>query len=156
VQLTNNGTASNVLTAATATSSPGIWPIAVKGTNYAAGVFLDGKFAGDPAIASRFRKARPNDEIQLSGTGLAPSPAGVPVNFQPVSGVTVSIGNITVPADAAGLVAVGEFQINFAVPPTFASLPEGNYPLTITVNGTSSPATINSSPPGPLVIPIQP
>jgi uncharacterized protein (TIGR03437 family) len=49
------------------------------------------------------------------------------------------------------LVAVGEFQINFTVP----QLSNGVYPISIAVNGVASPAQINTSPPGPLVIPIQ-
>ncbi len=40
-------------------------------------------------------------------------------------------------------------------PQQFASLAEGNYPLTIAVNGVSSPAAINSDLPRPLVLPIQ-
>jgi uncharacterized protein (TIGR03437 family) len=156
VEVFNNSAGSNVVTAATAASAPGIWPIIVNGTNYAAAVFLDGKFAGDPGIGSGFRNAKPGDQIQLFGTGLAPSPSGVEIaSFQPVSGVTVTLGTITVPAEGAGLVAPGEFQINFAVPLQFASMPEGNYPLTVAINGVSSPASINSAPPGPLVIPIQ-
>lgn len=155
VQVSNTAGTSGTVTAPTAASAPGLWPIIVNGINYAAAVFLDGTFAGDPAVASVFRKAKPGDKLQLFGTGLTASPAGTLVNFQPVSGVTVTIGTVTVPADAAGLVAIGEFQINFTVPPQFASLPEGNYPITITVNGVSSPANINSNPPAPLVIPIQ-
>jgi uncharacterized protein (TIGR03437 family) len=155
VQVSNTAGTSGSVTAATAANAPGIWPIIVNGTNYAAAVFLDGLFAGDPSIASVFRNAKTGDKVQLFGTALAPSPAGVQVSFQPLNGVTVTIGSITVPADAAGLVAVGEFQVNFTLPPQFASMPEGNYPITVTVNGVSSPATINSNPPGPLVIPIQ-
>jgi uncharacterized protein (TIGR03437 family) len=69
-----------------------------------------------------------------------------------VSGVTVTIGSVKVAASYAGLVAVGEFQINFTVP----TLAAGNYPITIQVNGVSSPATINSSPAAQIVLPIQP
>lgn len=155
VQVFNNGTASNVVTGAAVTNAPGIVPIIVNGVNYAGGVFLDGKYVGDPAIGSSFRNAKPGDKIQLYATGLVPSSAGQAVTFQPVSGVTVTIGTVTVPADAAGLVGPGEFQINFTVPQDFATLAPGTYPLTITVNGVSSPATINSNPPGPLVVPIQ-
>ena len=155
VQVSYNGAASNVITGAAANNSPGVIPIIVNGTNYAAGLFLDGKIAGDPAIGPAFRKAKPGDVLQLFATGLTPSPAGVQVSFQALSGVTVTLGTITAPADAAGLVASGEFQINFTVPPQFASQPEGNYPLTITVNGVSSPSAINSNPPGPIVVPIQ-
>jgi len=60
-----------------------------------------------------------------------------------------------VPADFAGLVGAGEFQINFTVPQQFASMPEANYPITISVNGVPSPATINTNPPGDIVLPIQ-
>jgi hypothetical protein len=50
-----------------------------------------------------------------------------------------------VPASSAALVAVGEFQINFTVPQSFATA----------AHDVTSPASINSSPPGPVVIPIQ-
>jgi uncharacterized protein (TIGR03437 family) len=73
-----------------------------------------------------------------------------------LGGVTVTIGNVTTPATFAGLVAVGEFQINFTVPQQFASLAAGSYPIAISVNGVSSPVAINSIPPGQLVIPIHP
>jgi uncharacterized protein (TIGR03437 family) len=65
--------------------------------------------------------------------------------------VTVTVGTTTVPASFAGLVAVGQFQINFTVP----QLSDGVYPVSIAVNGVSSPANINTNPPAPLVIPIQ-
>jgi uncharacterized protein (TIGR03437 family) len=155
VQVTNNGTTSNTVSAAAATSAPGIFPVIVNGVNYPAGVFLDGEFVGDPTVNSAFRNAKPGDVIQLYATGLVPTSSGVLPVQQGVNGVTVTIGNVTVPADFAGLVAVGEFQINFTVSQQFANLAAGSYPITISVNGVSSPATINSNPPGPLVVPIQ-
>ncbi len=155
VQVFNNGAGGNPAPGAVVSNAPGIVPIIVNGVNYAGGVFLDGKYVGDPAIGAQFRKARPGDKIQLYATGLVPSAAGVTVNFQAVSGVTVTLGSITFPADAAGLVGPGEFQINFTVPQQFATLPESNYPLTIAVNGISSPANIGSNPPGPIVVPVQ-
>jgi len=156
VEVFNNGAGSNVVTAATAASAPGIWPIPAGGTNFAAAVFVDGAFAGDPAVWPSSRKAKPGDTLQLFGTGLAASPPGVEISaFQPLTGVTVTLGNIAVAADGAGLVAPGEFQVNFTVPLQFANMPEGNYPLTVSINGVSSPSTINSAPPGPLVIPVQ-
>lgn len=156
VQVFNNGHATNTVTAAVVANAPGIFPVVVNGVNYAAGVLLDGKYAGDPANGSSFRKATVGDHIQLYATGLVPSSAGAVVPFQPVSGVTVTLGRVTVPADAAGLVAPGEFQINFTVPQDFASLPEANYPVTVTVNGVTSPATIDTIPPGPIVLPVSP
>jgi uncharacterized protein (TIGR03437 family) len=155
VQVIVNGVVSNTITAAAATNSPGIFPITLGGTNYAAAVFLDGKIAADPSNGAAFRNAVPGDIVQLFATGLAPSPAGTPVSTTLLSGVTVTIGSATVPASAAALVAVGEFQINFTVPQDFASLPAGVYPISISINGVTSPASINSSPPGAVVIPIQ-
>jgi len=154
VEVIANGVASNAVTAAAATNSPGIFPIIINGTNYAAAVFLDGKIAADPSNGPSFRNAVPGDLVQLYATGLAPSPAGTLVSTTLLSGVTVTIGAVTIPADAAVLAAVGEFQINFTVPQSFASMTPGLYPITISINGVTSPASINSSPPGPVVIPI--
>jgi uncharacterized protein (TIGR03437 family) len=155
VQVITNGQVSNSVSAAAATNSPGIFPITLGGTNYAAAVFLDGKIAADPANGAVFRNAVPGDTVQLFATGLVPSPAGTVVSTTLLSGVTVTIGAVAIPASAAALVAVGEFQINFTVPQSFASMSPGLYPISISINGVTSPASINSSPPGPVVIPIQ-
>ena len=153
VQVINNGAASNTVTGTAASVSPGIFPVAVNGTNYPAAVFTDGKLAGDPSAGSAFRAAKPGEAVQLYATGLAVTPAGVISTQQSISGVTVTIGNApAIQPSFAGLVAVGEFQINFNVP----DLPAGSYPISIAVNGVSSPGSINSSPPGPIVLPIQP
>jgi uncharacterized protein (TIGR03437 family) len=148
VQVINNGQTSNSVTAAAATNSPGIFPVTVNGTNYAAGVFPDYEYVGDPANGPGYRKAVPGDAIQLYATGLAPSPAGTEISTTFLSGVTVTIGTVTFPVSSAALVAVGEFQINFTVPQDFASLPAGVFPISISINGVSSPA-------GAVVIPIQ-
>jgi len=157
VQVITNGQTSNSVTAAAATNSPGIVPIIVNGTNYAGGVFLDGKVVGDPANGALFRNAVPGDWVQLYATGLAPSPAGTQISPTSLSGVTVTIGAVTIPASAvsAALVGVGDFQINFQVPSNFESMSPGLYPISISINGVSSPENINTNPPGPLVIPIQ-
>jgi uncharacterized protein (TIGR03437 family) len=155
VQVINNGLAGNTVTAAAAANSPGIFPVILNGTNYPAGVFfVDSLYVGDPSNGPAFRNARPGDIIQLYATGLVPAPGGVLPSSLTVSGVTVTLGSVTVPAPAA-LVAVGEFQINFTVPQQFASMAAGNYPISIQVDGVSSPVTIDSNPPGQLVIPIQ-
>ena len=155
VQVIANGQSSNPVTASAATHSPGIFPIIVNGVNYPAGVFLDGKYAGSPANGGAFRNAVPGDIVQLFATGLAPSPAGSVVETTLLSGVTVTIGGVTVPASAAALVAAGEFQINFVVPREFSSLAPGLYPISISIDGVTSPGRIDSSPPGPVMIPIQ-
>jgi uncharacterized protein (TIGR03437 family) len=154
IQAFLNGVASNVVTGTVVSSAPGIFPIAANGAIYAAGVFLDGKIVGDPSLGASFRKASPGDVIQLYATGLAPAPAGVQVGVQTIASVNVTIGTITFAAQSAALVAPGEFQVNFQVPQAFAAMPAGNYPITVSVAGISSPVTVNSNPPGPLLIPI--
>lgn len=88
---------------------------------------------------------------------LQTPPPGSPVSGSPVS--------ITVSADAAGLVAPGEFQVNFTVPEQFSSLPEGEYVVYIrSPLGPVSPSGPNAEipgypsrcPPECIVIPIQP
>jgi uncharacterized protein (TIGR03437 family) len=153
VQVINNGVSSNIVTGTASDTSPAIFPITVNGTNYPAAVFTDGKFAGDPAIGSAFRAAHPGETVQLYATGLASTPAGVLPAPQSVSGVSITIGNAPpIQPTFAGLVAVGEFQVDFNVP----QLPAGSYPISITVDGVSSPGLINSRPPGAIVLPIQP
>jgi len=157
VQVVDDGVASNSVTAAAVAHSPGIFPIIANGNNYAACVFWsDGMYAGDPSIGPSFRNAKPGDIVQMYATGLVSAPAGVLPSTLTVSGVTVTMGSVTVPASYAGLVAVGEFQINFTVPQQFASMAAGNYPISIEVDGVSSPATIESDPPASVVLPIEP
>jgi len=158
VQVINNGAASNTLTASAAASSPGLFPNPLNGVNYPAAVFaLSGGYPGDPSVSSVYRNAAPGNIIALFATGLATEPGGVIPTAQGISGVTVTIGSVTVPADYAGQTpSVGEFQINFTVPAQFATMPAGNYPISIALNGVSSPTTINSTPPGLIVLPVKP
>ncbi len=156
VQVIRDGLVSNTMSASALASAPGIFPVIVNGTNYPAAVFPDGTYVGDPSVSSAFRAAKPVDTISLFATGLAPSPAGTTVGVTQLSGVTITIGSVTINVDFAGLVAVGEYQINFTVPQQFANMPAANYPITISVNGVSSPSSIGSLPAGPIVIPIRP
>lgn len=150
VQVINNGTGSNTVTAATSASA-----VTLNGVNYPAAVFAEsGGYVGDPSVAG-FRAAGPGNHIELYATGLAAEPSGVIPTASGISGVTVTVGSVTVPADFAEQTPyVGEFQINFTVPQPFASMPAGNYPISISLNGVSSPTTINSNPPGQIVLPI--
>ncbi len=151
VQVKRNGVVSNTVTGTATPSSPGIFPLIVNSKNYPAGVFTDGKFTGDPAANPAFRKAKAGESVQLFATGLGLSPAGSTITPFTVSGVTVKVGSTVIFPDYAGLAAVGEYQINFKVP----ALTTGEYPVTISVNGVSSPATINSDPAGAIVLPIE-
>ncbi|HEV2445272.1 MAG TPA: IPT/TIG domain-containing protein, partial [Candidatus Sulfopaludibacter sp.] len=157
VQVIDNGATSNTLTAAAAASSPGLFANTVNGVNYPAAVFPDGHYVGNPAVSSAYRNAVPGDVVELYATGLTTAPGGVVPTAGSISGVTVTLGGVTVPASYAGQTPyAGEFQINFTVPQQFANRPADNYVLTIAYNSTSSPMTINSSPQGPIVIPVKP
>ncbi len=156
IQVITGSAASNPVTAAAVASAPGLFPNAVNGVTYPAAVFLDGKYAGDPKLGPAYRNAKPGDVIQLYATGLAAEPGGVLPTPQGIPGVSVTVGTVTVAADYAGLLSyAGEFQINFTVPQQFATLPAGTYPISIQLGGVSSPTTINTSPPGQIVLPIQ-
>jgi uncharacterized protein (TIGR03437 family) len=156
VQVINSGTSSNAVTAAAASASPGLFAYTVNGTNYPSAVFYpDGHIVGDPAVSAAFRNAKAGDLIQLYATGLAAEPGGVLPAAQGISGVTVTVGNVTIPAQFAGQLAnTIEFQINFTVPQQFSTSAAGNYPITIGVNGVTSPTSINSVPAGPVMLPI--
>ena len=157
VQVINNGTASNPVSAAAVAVAPGLFPNSVNGVNYPAAVHaLNGTYVG-PANVAGYAPVSPGNYIELYATGLVAEPGGVIPTAQGIPGVTVTIGAVTIPADYAGQTPyVGEFQINFAMPAQFASMPAGNYPISIAVNGVSSPTTINSNPPGQMVLPVQP
>jgi uncharacterized protein (TIGR03437 family) len=66
VQVIANGVVSNSVTAAAATNSPGIFPIILGGTNYAAAVFLDGKIAAARRMARR--SATPSPAIRCNSS----------------------------------------------------------------------------------------
>ena len=140
VQVTNNGI-TGAITANAVQSAPGLFAYTLDyKTYYPSAVFPDGTIVGDPSVVPGVRKANVGDVIELYATGLGPSPGGVliasPVTF--TAGVTVMIGSTQVIASFAGLVAPGEFQINFTVP----NLPPGSYPLIIQTGGVSSQAGV--------------
>lgn len=152
VQVIANGVGSNLAAGPVVSNAPGIFPIVIDGAVYPAAVFnSDSRIVGASSIGNSFRPAHPGEHVQLFATGLAPSPAGVVASVQFLSGVTVTIGSTTLPADAAALVAAGEFQINFTVP----QLADGSYPISIQYNGVSSPSDIAGNPSLSFVFPIQ-
>jgi virginiamycin B lyase len=142
VVVTNNNNASPAVTATAVLHAPGLFAYTFDyKTYYPAALFLDDKIVGDPSVGgSGVRKATPGDIIQLYATGLGPSTGGVlitsPVTF--ADPLTVMIGSTPVSASYAGLVAPGEFQINFTVP----NLQPGNYPLILQTDGASSQTSV--------------
>jgi uncharacterized protein (TIGR03437 family) len=139
VQVFRLGLGSNILTAPVAQIQPSIYNYQVGGKSYAAALFTDYALMGDPAVTPGTRKAKVNDVIQLYAAGLGPAPSGSSItSVVPVSGVSVSIGNTPCTVSFAGLVAAGQFQVNFTVP----QMADGEYPITVSVSGKTSPGGI--------------
>ena len=140
VQVFQNGAASNTVTAQAAANAPALFTYAVGSTTFPAAVFPDGTIVGDPALNGQTEKAHPGARLLLYATGLTSSPSGQLVNAAiPVSDpVTVKVGSANATVEFSGLVAVGEFQINIVVP----TLPDGNYPVTVTIDGQTSQANV--------------
>lgn len=150
VQVINTGGASNTVTAATASSAPGIFAYAGNAFYYPSAVFAsDGRYVGSSSLGTAYRGAVAGETVELYATGLETGPAGIIPTAHSIDGVSVRVGTMTVPASYAGQTPyVGEFQINFVVP----NLPAGTYPISIQLGGVSSPTSINGQ---PLVIPVQ-
>jgi len=139
VQVFRLGLGSNILTAPVADVQPSIYYYQVAGKSYAAALFQDYSLMGDPAIVPGTHKARPGDAIQLYCAGLGPAPSGSVITSPvPVTGVGIMIGNATAAVSFAGLVAPGQYQVNFTVP----QIADGEYPITVSVSGKTSPANV--------------
>jgi uncharacterized protein (TIGR03437 family) len=97
--------------------------------------------------------------IQLYANGLGPvsnqpasgQPASLTAYAQTTGAVTVTIGGQPAPVAFAGLAPgyVGLYQVNVTVP---ANIPTGNQPISISVGGKTSPASVGSS---PVVLPVK-
>jgi uncharacterized protein (TIGR03437 family) len=139
VQVFRLGLGSNVLTAPVAQILPSVYYYQVNSKNYAAALFQDYSLMGDPAIVPGTHKAKPGDIIQLYAAGLGPSPSGGAVTSPiPITGVGVTVGSASASVLAAALVAPGQFQVNFTVP----DLPDGEYTITVSSAGKTSPANV--------------
>jgi uncharacterized protein (TIGR03437 family) len=135
VQVVRLGLPSNTLTAPVAQLQPALYYYTVGSKSYAAALFVDYTIMGDPAVVPGTRKANSGDIIQLYASGLAPSPSGGAITSPvPVAGVGVTIGTADAQVAFAGLVAPGQFQVNFTVP----QLSPGEYPITVTISGKTS------------------
>ncbi|HWB82733.1 MAG TPA: IPT/TIG domain-containing protein [Bryobacteraceae bacterium] len=142
VQVIHNGVASNTVTASAVANAPGLFTYAAGGKTFPAAVFNDTSnglvIVGDASLLAGTAKAHPGDIILLYATGLENSPAGTIINA-PIADsapIQVTIGSAKVTPSFSGLVAAGEFQLNVTVP----NLPPGDYPISITANGVTSPA----------------
>ena len=135
VQVVRLGLPSNTLTAPVAQIQPSLYYYQAGSKSYAAALFVDYTIMGDPAVVPGTRKAMPGDIIQLYASGLAPSQSGSAVTSPvPITGVGVTIGTTGAEVSFAGLVAPGQFQVNFTVP----QLPAGEYSIKVSTSGKTS------------------
>jgi uncharacterized protein (TIGR03437 family) len=139
VQVVRLGLPSNTLTAPVAQIQPSLYFYQAGSKSYAAALFADYSIMGDPAVVPGTRKAKAGDVIQLYASGLGPSLSGSPVTSPvPITGVSVTIGSTDAPVTFAGLVAPGQFQVNFTVP----QLAAGEYSIQVSASGKTSQANI--------------
>ena len=139
VQVFRLGLGSNTLTVPVTQLQPSIYNYQVGGKSYAAALFLDYSLSGDPAVTPGTHKAKPGDVLQLYCAGLAPAPSGTAISSPiPLDGVGIMIGNTAATVSYAALVAAGQFQVNFTVP----QIADGEYPITVSVSGKTSPSNV--------------
>ncbi len=138
VQVFRLGIGSNILTVQVAQIQPSLYFYQAGSKDYAAALFLDYSLMGDPAVVPGTHKAKPGDIIQLYAAGLAPAQSGAVTSPIPITGVSVTIGTTDAPVSFAGLVAPGQFQVNLTVP----QLPPGEYSITVSASGKTSPSNV--------------
>jgi uncharacterized protein (TIGR03437 family) len=135
VQVIRDGAASAPIQASYAASAPGFFMYQANGKNFAAGVHTNGAYVGDVAGTL---PAKAGETIELFATGLGPSPGGVVPTVTALTPLpAVTVGGQAATVSYAGLVAVGEWQLNVVVPQVAA----GELPITISYGGASAAVT---------------
>ncbi len=150
---TANGTVSSTATLATAGPSM----LLLADGKHATGIILtlDGKgsqgqgtydLLGPTSLGTGFRPAKKGDLVALYAVGLGPTVGPVPAGqaFTSTGGAvvtkpTVTLGGVPVTVDFAGMVGVGYYQINFAVPQNVGT---GEQTLVVTASGLTTQANI--------------
>jgi len=143
VQVINNGVTSNVAAVQAQPQSLSFFEFVLSGgLHYVYGRHgSDGSLIGPTTLfPGSSTPVKPGEPIYIAATGFGTT--DVPI----VSGALTQSGNLPTPfpvvkiggvqanVSFAGLVAVGTYQINFAVP---NNVPDGDLPLTATYNGLS-------------------
>jgi uncharacterized protein (TIGR03437 family) len=135
VQVVRLGLPSNTLTAAVAQIQPSLYFYQAGSKSYAAALFPDYSIMGDPAVVPGTHKAKAGDIIQAYASGLGPAQSGSAITAPvPITGVSVTIGTTDAQVLFAGLVAPGQFQVNFTVP----QLAPGEYSIKVSTSGRTS------------------
>jgi uncharacterized protein (TIGR03437 family) len=140
VTVTTNGAVSGSFNVDIVPNAPSFYYYPGGSNLYAAALHADYSLIGDPAVTTGATKASAGESILLFVNGVAPAPGGVLIDSDIVysGAVTVTFGSAAPPVTPvfAGLIEAGVYQLNVTVPSTLTT---GNYPLTVTVQGQSSP-----------------
>ena len=144
VAVTNASGTSNSVTTTMAAVLPGLSVL----SNYVRAVRSDSVIInGTGATETGYTTSAaigPGDALSLFGTGFGPTSSSVSDGvvftdaYPTTNAVTVTIGGIAATVQFAGLVGVGLYQINVAVPATLA---DGDHAVIATVAGASSQAS---------------
>jgi uncharacterized protein (TIGR03437 family) len=142
VILTNNGVASNMMTAQKANFAPAFF--LYNSDKYIVALHADYTLIGPTSLyPGASTPAKAGETIILFGNGFGPTTPAI-VNGQIVSGapklanpVTMQIGGVSgIVPTFAGLTYAGEYQIDVTIP---LSTPKGDIPVIATMGGVSSP-----------------
>ncbi len=158
VTVTNQGSTSAPVTVPVTAISPALFRLGAQGGRYAAALVNSGngrvQVAAADALYGRspgFATAAQGQTVSVFGTGFGPTvnavPAGVAFTgaYDLASSATATLGGVSAKVLFAGRVAPGLDQINILIP----SIPDGDYPLVISVNGqVSQPDVFLSVGPG--------
>lgn len=149
IQVINNGTASNTITAPVRMTAPGIFTVPADGLGYAAALHLD------YSLVSTSNPAKTGETLAVFTDGLgqvapiiSPGIAGPtsPLSITPANTIGVVVDNQVATVSYAGLAPgfAGLYQINFQVP---AGIHSGNVTLAVAgPDSLSSEATISIAP----------
>ena len=138
VQVTSQGTTSNIVTADKEQFAPSLFMFS---STYPAAVHANGLYLGSPNLLSGVatEPASPGETILLFGTGFGPSDPPVAAGqlitnaAPPELPISATVGGV--PAQIQGyLVYAGMYQFNLTVP----QLPPGDAPLAISIVGQST------------------
>jgi uncharacterized protein (TIGR03437 family) len=140
VEVTRNGITAAPVLAELRASSPAFFQYQADGRTFIVAVHLDSVVVGDANKVPGTRFAAPGERLLLFGTGFVASPAGQ-VLTAPITvtvPVIVRFGSAAAIVEGTALIGPGLFQCNIVVP----SLADGDYEVTIEINGVRSPAGI--------------
>ncbi len=139
VELTRSGRSSPPVLVEVRRNAPGFFQYGADTRTFLVAVHLDATVVGDANAVPGTRFASPGQRLLLFGTGYEPAPSGlVTTPPQTVAGAIVRFNNTQAVVEGTALISPGLFQTNIVVP----QLANGDYDVTIEINGRKSPTGV--------------